>query len=157
MMNLHPNKTPIRKDLTGAAIKRNFIMPQTTLFCNRFLKSNSGYPPRKDLDGGGPINLIILVKNNLSHILTTMRLHKAGDINRQSSRETPVRHGRQKRKIKPKGEKEKKLSPDGQGPKKGRTTHPIKQAKTYRNRSLNRPKCLRTKTTIGKPLSQRRR
>ena len=84
-----------------------------------------------------------------------MRLHKAGDINRQSSRETPVRHGREKRKIKPKGEKEKKLSLDGQGPKKGRATHPIKQAKTYRNRSLNRPKCLRTKTTIGKPLSQR--
>ena len=107
-MNLHPNKTPIRENLTGAAIKRNFIMPQKTLFCNRFLKSNSGYPPRKDLDGGGPINLIILVKNNFSHILTTLRLHKAGDINRQSSRETPVRHGREKKKNKAEKRKKKK-------------------------------------------------
>ena len=31
---------------------------------------------RRNLDGGGPINLIILVKNNFSHILTKGRKRK---------------------------------------------------------------------------------
>ena len=115
-------------------------MPQKTLFCNRFLKCNSGYPPRKDLDGGGPINLIILIKNNLSHILTTMRLHKAGDINRMSSRETPLRHGREKKKNKAEGRKRKKVKPWWAGPKKGTGDPPNKTSKNLQKSKLEQTK-----------------
>lgn len=120
MVKLHPNKTPICKNPTGAAIKQNFIMPQKILFCDRLLKSNSGYPPGRIWMVGVPKTSLYLSNIILA---TSSRLWDC--IKQETSTDRvrgKLRYAMAKRKTKRKnkGEKEKKLSPDGQGPKKDR-------------------------------------